>query len=109
MLGEVVPLLGLVDAWLLTRLTPKLVAPWASSDSASFRRFLLAMREREFGLTADEAAYAAAATVTRDDSRRIVYAFAYGTANIFEVMEQYYGWGDFLVGVTIVTDRRAHV
>lgn len=55
-LGEVVPLLGLVDAWLLTRLTPKLVAPWASSDSASFRRFLLAMREREFGLTADEAA-----------------------------------------------------
>jgi len=54
-------------------------------------------------LTADEAAYAAAATVTRDDSRRIVYAFAYGTANIFEVMEQYYGWGDFLVGVTIVT------
>ena len=54
-LGEVVPLLGLVDAWLLTRLTPKLVAPWASSDSASFRQFLLAMREREFGMTADEA------------------------------------------------------
>jgi len=54
-------------------------------------------------LDSNQTAYAMGASTQRDDSRRVIYQFKYSTANIFEVMEQYYGWGDFLVGVTIVT------
>ena len=42
--------------------------------------------------------------ITNNDARRTVYEFSYdGPANFFEVLEQYYGWGDFLTGVTVVT------
>jgi len=56
------------------------------------------------GLTADEAAFVNGADVSNDDARRTVYEFSYnGPANFFETLEQYYGWGEFLSGVTIVT------
>eukprot|EP00039_Didymoeca_costata_P018790 m.334980 g.334980 ORF g.334980 m.334980 type:complete len:835 (-) comp17487_c0_seq1:123-2627(-) len=43
-------------------------------------------------------------TYERDLSRRIVYEFKYdSTNNFFEVLEQYYGWGEFLSGLTIAT------
>ena len=42
-------------------------------------------------------------SVTADDSRRIVYKFKYDNANFYEILEQYYGWGEFLSGVTICT------
>ena len=41
--------------------------------------------------------------ITNDDSRRVVYEHSYASANFFETLEQYYGWGDFLTGTTIVT------
>jgi choline-glycine betaine transporter len=44
------------------------------------------------------------AEFSRDDNRRIVYTFSYSSDyNFFELLEQYYGWGDFLSGVTIAT------
>lgn len=42
-------------------------------------------------------------SVTVDDSRRVVYEFKYANANFYEILEQYYGWGSFLSGVTILT------
>jgi len=54
-------------------------------------------------LTSDERDFLTTASISDDDSRRIVYEFKYATANFFEVLEQYYGWGDFLSGVTIAT------
>jgi hypothetical protein len=39
-----------------------------------------------------------------DHKRRTVYEFSYdGPANFFELLEQYYGWGEFLSGITIIT------
>jgi hypothetical protein len=55
-------------------------------------------------LAQDTAAFFAGAIITDDDSRRVVYEFSYdGPANFFEILEQYYGWGSFLSGVTIAT------
>jgi len=42
-------------------------------------------------------------SVSVDDSRRVVYKFKYDNANFYEILEQYYGWGEFLSGVTICT------
>jgi hypothetical protein len=57
----------------------------------------------DYGFTEDQFRFLTSASISDDDSRRVVYEFKYATANFFEVLEQYYTWGDFLSGVTIVT------